>query len=253
EPQAVVDRLLERRSASPAHLAMLYFAWNTAGDVAGLSHWLEAHGSAVSDDEAHHLFKSYDPGRLNISDYGYLLRRNPLDLWCAGQMVQDPSMSWNELNRHSADVQEIASRWLFQTKNRRAQDLRLRIRIEEDAFARMTPYWQRLGFPFEHLVPSYATAIGSSADRPVALAQLIGIIINGGVRMPVLRMEKLRFAADTPYETVFEPEQKTGEQVMDSRVAQALRGVLAGVVPKGTASRLNNVDRKSTRLDFSHC
>ena len=59
--------------------------------------------------------------------------------------------------------------------------------------------------------------------------------------MPVLRMEKLRFAADTPYETVFEPAQKTGEQVMDARVAQTLRGVLAGVVQNGTASRLNNV------------
>ncbi len=105
----------------------------------------------------------------------------------------------------------------------------------------MTPYWQRLGFPFDHLVPSYATAIGSSADRPVALAELIGIIISGGIRMPILRLEKLRFAADTPYETVFEPQERSGQRVMDPNVAEALRGVLAGVVENGTARRLAHV------------
>src|ERR1051326_1462646 len=241
EPQAIPDRVLEGRSSTPAHLAMLFLAWNPAANTEALAHWLEAHGMPVTADEASHLFKAYDPGRLNISDYAYLLRRHPLDLWCAGQMIQDPSLNWNELLERSAEVRKIASRWLFQTKNRHAQDFRLRIRIEEDAFARMTPYWQRLGFPFDHLVPSYATAIGSSADRPVALAELIGIIINGGIRMPVLRMEKLRFAADTPYETVFEPQERSGERVMDLSVAQALRGVLAGVVENGTASRLAHV------------
>ena len=241
DPHAIVDRMLEGKNSSPRRLSILYLAWTPGADAEGLAHWLEAHGVSVSADEAHHLFKSYDPGRLNISDYGYLLHRNPLDVWCAGQIVQNPAITWDELKRRSVVIREISSRWLFSAKNRRAQDLRLRIRIEEDAFARMTPYWQRLGFPFDHLVPSYATAIGSSADRPVALAELVGIIINNGIRMPVLRMEKLRFAADTPYETVFEPEQKTGEMVMDPRVAQALRGVLAGVVQRGTAARLNNV------------
>jgi hypothetical protein len=33
-------------------------------------------------------------------------------------------------------------------------------------------------------VPSYATAIGSSADRPLALAELMGIIVNDGQRRP---------------------------------------------------------------------
>jgi membrane peptidoglycan carboxypeptidase len=239
EPQAIIDRMLENRASTPAHLAMLFFAWNPTADAEGLGRWLEAH--AAPSEDAAHLFKAYDPGRLNISDYAYLLRRNPLDLWAAGQMIQNPSISWNELFKRSTDVREIASRWLLQSKNRRAQDLRLHIRIEEDAFARMTPYWQRLGFPFDHLVPSYATAIGSSADRPIALAELVGIIVNGGIRMPILRMEKLRFAADTPYETVFQPQQQGGERVMDPEVAEALRGVLAGVVENGTASRLAHV------------
>jgi len=100
--------------------------------------------------------------------------------------------------------------------------------------------FRRLGFPFEHLVPSLATAIGSSADRPVALAELMGIILNEGVRLPIVRVEKLRFAADTPYETVFEPQPQLGERVMEPAVARALRDVLVGVVQDGTARRLAN-------------
>jgi membrane peptidoglycan carboxypeptidase len=241
DAHAIVDRLLGTRSTSTRHLAMLYFAWNSRGDADGLTRSLQARGISVSSDEARHLLKSYDPARLNISDYAFLLNRNPLELWAAGHLAQDPGVSWDDLLKRSGDVRQVASQWLFQTKNRRAQDLRLRIRIEEDAFVRMTPYWQRLAFPFDHLVPSYATAIGSSADRPVALAELVGIIVNDGVRFPIVRVDKLRFAADTPYETVFEPQRRDGQRVMEPQVARTLRSVLAGVVQDGTARRLAHV------------
>jgi len=203
DKQAIVDKLLGSRSKSLSHLAMLFLAWNPNADANRLAQWLESQGAAASSDEPVRLVKSYDPARLNISDYGYLLSRHPLDIWCAGQVVQNPGISWDELLRRSDRVRETASSWLFKTRNRRAQDLRLRIRFEEDAFRRMTPYWQRLGFPFDHLVPSLATAIGSSADRPVALAELIGIILNDGVRLPDIRIGKLRFAANTPYGRYF--------------------------------------------------
>jgi membrane peptidoglycan carboxypeptidase len=238
DEQGIVDKILGTRNMSDRQLAMLYLAWNPTANADQLGKWLASRKVNVSPEQATRFFKGYDPGRLNISDYGYLLHRQPLDVWTAGQLVREPAISWDELLKRSAPVRELASKWLFQTKNRRAQDLRLRIRIEEDAFARMTPYWQRLAFPFDHLVPSLATAIGSSADRPVALAELIGIIVNGGVRMPILRLEKLRFAAETPYETVFEPQQQTGQRVMEPEVASTLHDVLTGVVQNGTATRL---------------
>jgi membrane peptidoglycan carboxypeptidase len=130
--------------------------------------------------------------------------------------------------------------WLLNTRNREAQDVRLRIRIERDAFARMTPYWRRLGFPFETLVPSYATAIGSSADRPVALADLMGIIVNDGRRRPLMDIRRARFAHGTPYEMTFERSGGSNEQVMRAPVAHLLRSVLAGVVESGTAVRLKH-------------
>jgi membrane peptidoglycan carboxypeptidase len=241
DEEDIVQHLLGTRSASPRHLAMVFLSWHPEADTESLGKWLKSRGLNLSPEEVVRLLNSYDPGRLNISDYGYLLNRHPLDLWCAGQLLREPSISWDDLLRQSSEVREVSSRWLLQDKNRIAQDLRLRIRFEEDAFARMTPYWQRLGFPFDHLVPSLATAIGSSADRPVALAELVGIILNDGVRLPTLRVEKLRFAADTPYETVFEPTAQSGEHVMEPEVARTLRDALIGVVENGTASRVAHV------------
>ena len=57
----------------------------------------------------------------------------------------------------------------------------------------------------------------------------------------MLRVEKLRFGAGTPYETVFESTQQSGQRVMETEVARALRNALVGVVEDGTASRLAHV------------
>ena len=236
--KSLVDKLLGSRRNSPRHLAMVFFAWHPGAHAEQLAHWLESRGIVVSPAEAARLHRSYDPARLNISDYGFLLDRLPLDVWCAGELDRNPNISWDELLDRSQQVREISSRWLFKTKNRGAQDRRLRIRFEQDAFERMTPYWQRFGFPFDHLVPSLATAIGSSADRPIALAELVGIILNDGVHLPTVRISKLRFARDTPYETAFEPNEPSGKRVMEPEVAQALRRALAGIVQTGTARRL---------------
>jgi membrane peptidoglycan carboxypeptidase len=236
-PDDVVDRLLGRRSASPRHLAMLFYAWHPGADEYAFGAWLRLR-LKPSDEEIHRLTHAYGNPRLNMSDYGYLLSRHPLDVWCAGELIREPSVTWSALLDRSVAVRKIASAWLFKTRNRHAQDVRLRIRIERDAFARMTPYWHRLGFPFKRLVPTYATAIGNSSDRPAALAELMGIVVNDGVRRPTLRLTQLHFAEGTPYETVFEPASTSGEPVMEPAVAHALRSVLADVVTGGTARRV---------------
>ena len=81
---------------------------------------------------------------------------------------------------------------------------RIRELLERDAFAQVHRSWQRLGYPFASLTPSYASAIGASGDRPAALAELMGILVNDGVRLPVQRVGALHFARDTPYETRLE-------------------------------------------------
>jgi membrane peptidoglycan carboxypeptidase len=161
-------------------------------------------------------------------------------------LSQDRATLLHEVADREGTPEQMA--WLFRTKNRQAQDLRLRAQIERDAFARMTPYWRQLGFPFQRLVPSYATAIGSSGDRPSALADLMGILVNDGVRSPARMVERLRFAAGTPYESTFEPPTSGtgGETVLEPAVARVTRRVLTDVVETGTAARLKGAFTDST-------
>jgi membrane peptidoglycan carboxypeptidase len=96
-----------------------------------------------------------------------------------------------------------------------------------------------MGYPFDSLVPSYATTLGASADRPIALAELMGILVNGGVRKPTQRIDSLHFAKDTPYETLVKRSPDTkGEQVLNPEVARAVVNAIQGVAQVGTAKRV---------------
>ncbi len=240
-PAGIVSTLLGSRASDPRQLAMTYFAWHPDARAGNpeqqLGTWLRVHGLTLSGDQVSRLVRAYGNPRLTIADYGYLLGKHPLAVWTAGELARNPDLSWTELLARSPGALKIYSAWLFQTRNRRAQDLRLRIRFEQDAFAAMTPSWKRVGFPFDRLVPSLATAIGSSSDRPAALAELMGIIVNDGLLRPTLRFQDLSFAKGTPYETVFTPDPGPGRRVMAEPVARLLRQVLAEVVQRGTAIR----------------
>ncbi len=239
-PDEIVKMLLGKKAESDRHLAILYYAWHHDGDEDGLVKWMQRYLPAVKPEQITKLVKAYGNPRLNLSDYGYLLGIHPLKVWCAGELARDPSLEWAQLWDESGEARQISATWLFKTRNRSAQDLRLRIRFEQDAFSRMTPQWQRLGFPFDRLVPSFATAIGSSGDRPEALAQLMGILLNDGVKKPTIRMARLRFASNTPYETIAGPMESEGVRVMPQAVARAILPVLAQVVQTGTAIRVAN-------------
>ncbi|MBK7169724.1 MAG: hypothetical protein IPH83_11020 [Gammaproteobacteria bacterium] len=102
----------------------------------------------------------------------------------------------------------------------------------------MHQQWQRLGYPFASLTPSIATSIGSSGDRPAALAELMGIIVNGGMRFPARLIEGLHFAADTPYETAFEATAAEGKPVLNADIAAVARAALIDVAENGTARAL---------------
>jgi membrane peptidoglycan carboxypeptidase len=237
-PSAAISRLLGSRAKSPRHLAMLFFAWHLGETPAQLGEWLQSQSIKVTHDDLDKLVRAYGARHLSLLDYGYLLGRHPLEVWAVGEIVHEPGVTWDAMLERSAGARQLSSQWLFSSHAHGAQDLRLRIRVERDAFKRMTPYWQQLGFPFAHLVPSYATAIGSSSDRPAALAELMGIIVNDGVRYPMLRFTRLHWGEGTPYETVMAPKHDAGERVMEPEVAHALRGALADVVDNGTARRV---------------
>ncbi|WP_373493427.1 transglycosylase domain-containing protein [Aquiflexum sp.] len=175
---------------------------------------------------------------LNWQDRGYLASVHPLELWLVSYLYHNPRASRTDWIEASADVRKEVYGWLFKLNRKRAQDNRIWQVIEKDAFAEMHRAWQRVGYPFPSLVPSYATAIGSSADRPSALAELVGIILNDGIRMPMARMENLHFAFGTPYETVMEREPARGVRVLSSEVAAVVHDAMVNVVEQGTGRRV---------------
>jgi membrane peptidoglycan carboxypeptidase len=237
-PEKLVATLLGANADSARDLAIVYFAWHSAGDEAGLQAWLLRHRGRATPEESRRLIRSYGNRTLVLSDYAWLADLHPLDLWCAGRLAAEPGIGWDTLHATSATAREESAAWLFKTRNRRAQDLRLRTRIEQDAFEHMAAHWRRQGFPFARMVPSLASAIGSSADRPTALAELMGVLVNDGVRRPTRVIDEVRLAPGTPYYAALRAQPAASERVLPAEVARATRGVLADVVERGTARRL---------------
>ncbi|WP_439882686.1 transglycosylase domain-containing protein [Pontibacter sp. MBLB2868] len=199
----------------------------------------------LTDERVSELYHMYGPDAFNLSDQGYISRVHPLELWLLNYMQHNPETTWPAVVEASADARQEVYKWLFRTKYKSARDSRIRTMLELEAFDNIEQRWQKLGYPFNHLVPSLATALGSSGDRPEALAELMGIIMNQGVRQRTLRIEGLHFAAHTPYETSLKWQKLDGEQVMAPEVATAVRTALTEVVDQGTARRLEGGFTKS--------
>ena len=192
----------------------------------------------LTDKRLDALYDSYGPGAYDLPDQGYIAKVHPLDLWLLGYLINHPEATFSEVVKASQFERQEVYSWLFKSRHQSARDSRIRTMLEIEAFLEIHQRWKDVGYPFDHLVPSLATAIGSSGDRPAALAELMGIILNDGVRIPVLRIDSLHFAAGTPYDTRVINDPDRAHRVMPSEVATALRGALSQVVDAGTAKRV---------------
>jgi len=200
---------------------------------------------SLADERISALYARSAPDAFDLPDRGFIARVHPLELWLVGYLSAHPQSTWSELVQASAKERQAVYRWLFNTRFKGAQDSRIFTMLEVEAFLDIHRRWARLGYPFGHLVPSLATALGSSGDRPAALAELMGIIENDGLRLPTRRIDHLDFATGTPYETRFASPAGNGERVMAPEVAAALRNALSEVVEGGTARRLSGAFKQA--------
>ncbi|MEL4280034.1 MULTISPECIES: transglycosylase domain-containing protein [Shewanella] len=194
-----------------------------------------------TDKRIKELYNKYGPEKYNLPDQGYIARVHPLELWVLDYLNQHPEANLNDVKEASKDERQEVYRWLFRTRHKNARDVRVQVMLEVEAFLDIHQRWARLGYPFESMVPSLGSALGSSGDRPAALAELMGIIQNDGYRLPTVRINQLHFAEDTPYEVRLDNQNSQGERVMRHEVAQALKAALANVVENGTARRLKGI------------
>ncbi|MFB3778131.1 MAG: transglycosylase domain-containing protein [Bryobacteraceae bacterium] len=240
--------LVERmRTRSPVRLAAVYRLIRPDDRLDAFSAYLSANlpGAQLSRPRVERLYEDYGPAKLDLADRGYLAGVHPLELWLLSYLAAHPQASLGEVFTASDPHCVEAYKWLFSSRSRRAQDRAIRILLEVDAFERIHQNWQRYGYPFGWLVPSLATALGSSGDTPAALAELMGIIANDGVWRPATRFDRLHFASGTPYETNLARVDAPGKRVMPVEMARLLRQELGGVVENGTAVRARNAIRLS--------
>ncbi|MGE5319711.1 MAG: hypothetical protein ACM3KD_05985, partial [Hyphomicrobiaceae bacterium] len=184
------------------------------------------------------LYKAHAPDAYNLADRGYVTQIHPLELWVVKTLRTSPLANLKTLDDKGADVRREVYNWLFKTSRKNAQDIRIQSLLEVEAFDSLLRDWKRLGYPFDNITPSYATAIGASGDRPAALADLMGILVNDGVRAPTLSLTGMHFAANTPYDTHLSRKPAQGERLLPVEVARTVRRALVGVVEGGTAGRL---------------
>jgi membrane peptidoglycan carboxypeptidase len=239
-PKDMLAVLVQGVNVTPWRLATIYRSLYPQSDAGALSAYLRSQRETakLSDEDIEELYRKYSPQRFNLQDRGYLAHIHPLELWLVGYLIRHPRAGLSEAVAASVRERQEVYAWLFKTRRRWAQDKRIQSLLEVQAFAEIHAAWKRLGYPFESLTPSYACAIGASGDRPAALAELIGILLNDGMRYPMVRFESARFAAGTPYETLIGRPPARGQRVLPAEVAAAARSVLAQVVDHGTAVRL---------------
>jgi membrane peptidoglycan carboxypeptidase len=192
----------------------------------------------LTDDDLAKLYTKYSMDRFNLNDRGYISRVHPLELWLVNYLREHPDATLDQVQDASHDVRVSTYSWLFKTRYHATQDRRIKHMIELHAYAAIGKSWQALGYPFANLTPSYAAAIGASGDRPAALAQLIGVIANGGNKVPTESIAQLDFAKDTPYETHFVRATVPPQAQLSPQIVNVVHGMLSDVVQGGTAKRL---------------
>ena len=238
--QEMLETLLDGVRVSPRSLTVTLRSLSEVSSAEELAPWLERYtpDEALSQADIDKLFDKYDPAPWDLNDRGYLARIHPLELWLLDYLGEHPDARLSDAIADSAEVRQEVYRWLMKTGRRKAQDRRIQDLLEIEAFQHIHQSWQELGYPFASLTPSLATSIGSSGDRPAALAELMGILVAGGQRRGTALVESIDFAVGTPYETHFSRQDTPAPQVLRPEVALVVREGLLDVVENGTARAL---------------
>lgn len=241
EPARMTESLLNHLTANPKRLAAVFRYLEPKADVATFIDFLKTrlnNPARLDEGDYQYLYETYGPDKFNLADRGYITQIHPLELWLVAYRRAHPGAGWSEIVKASTQERIDVYGWLLNTSRKNAQDIRILSLLEIEAFQEIHKRWRRLGYPFGSLVPSYATAIGSSADRPAALAELMGVIANDGAKLPSITLTRIELAEGTPYHTILKRKRPEAERIFPAEVAHVIKKALANVVQEGTARRL---------------
>jgi hypothetical protein len=244
-PSQVLDNLAAHTTPLASHLAAIFMTVRPGATQTEMTAFLQAHMPAASFSEIDYhrlaeLYREFSVHRFSLNDEGYVADVHPLKLWLALYLQTHPHANWDDIVKASPDAIQQAYAWLFKPGKTFQQNVRIRTMLEQQAFGLIWLDWRHQGYPFDRLVPSLGTALGASGDRPDALASLMGIIVNDGIRQPTVDLGHLEFADGTPYQTDLAA-QPVPRQVLNPLVAQTVRQALMRVVLKGTGGAVKDV------------
>lgn len=242
-PEEAMELLLKRVPTKISRLSMLYRSIYPDRDENQFYLFLKSHIKAedLANEDIYGLYDKYSIQNFDLQDQGFITKIHPLELWLVRYLQNNPKATLDNILVNSYAERQEVYRWLLKSKRKNSQQRRIMTMLEEEAFKEIHKAWQRVGYPFSKLTPSYGSSIGASGDRPAALADLMGVLQNDGVRLPSIKFDTLHFAAATPYETILSKAPEHGERIFPSEVARAARSALTGVVEGGTAARLRGV------------
>ncbi len=240
--EEILTILMDSVKRKPGRFASIFWFLHPEAGIEEFIEFMKKHidHEAISRKELEKYYTWYTERAKTLGDKGYLARTHPLELLVAAVLIKNPETSLSELFENTMQERIFVYDWLMNTSRRHAQDKRIQIILETEAFTEIHRRWVRLGYALPSLVPSYATALGTSADRPDSLSELMGIILNNGKKCSKSSIDKIHFAKDTPYETTLSFTPKECEQVLSPEIAQVGRDALMDVVSNGTAIRLKD-------------
>jgi membrane peptidoglycan carboxypeptidase len=196
--------------------------------------------ASINENEIKKYYRTYNEVAKNLSDKGYIARLHPLELWTASYLYHKPDSSLSEIFNVSKNERIEVYEWLMKTSRTHAQDSRIKTMLEAEAFIDIHERWKQTGYSLPYLVPSLATALGTSADRPDSLADLMGLILAEGIMYPKTSISKINIGKGTPFESSFEFNGGQKKRVLSSEVASIAKEGLLDIVSKGTAIRLKD-------------
>ena len=237
--EKITETFFHNFRPAPRRLATAYLSLEPKADAKVYREFMrdQLGDSLYPEKQLDLLYALFFKQNLGLADRGFIAGVHPLELWLVGYLREHPGANWTEVKEASRTQVQETYQWLFKTRHKTAQDSRIRGIMEIEAFLDIHRAWQRLGYPFGSLVPSFATAIGSSADRPNALAELVGVILNDGIKYPSILINRLRFAEGTPYETHFSANDTSYKRLLAPEICRTVKAALLDIVEKGTAVR----------------
>lgn len=241
EPNELAAHLAGRTRKTPVQLAVVYRSLHPTATLEQMEGFIRANCTNCGDaTNFERLYNDYAPGKFNLQDRAYLTRLHPMEIWVAEQRVANNAYTWDQAKADSRDERVEIYGWLLNSKNMAGQNNRIHTILEQEAFTHIHDYWEQIGFPFDRMTPSLGSALGAAGDTPAALATMVGIIQNDGVRRDAMRFREVTLGQGTPYELNFRRPSPEGTRVLPAELTRIVRSAMYTVVENGTAVRARN-------------